>query len=441
MLTPTLLVVEDDDDLAVGLAEVAQLLRVWRRPCTFCVKNHLPQAALDALGLNEVCTHIRLLGCSGSASVALDQGNPCVLAVDIEDHPLLQRLSVGSNVLSISINGSPSLQRITISADEAMTHVLRITSCGSFLLGNRQLQPFKQLAHLYLEDLQNINSLAPLSDVKATLVGVSLFNISNTMNDCSAWHFHDCRVLSTISLYNCPHVDELCVTQCPNLQQLSISHCAALRTLRVGRVDGPSTINGQAALDSLTCITCPLSQLSLSGLALLRSFTLSDTEVEEVHVCGDTCPDLALINLSNNGTLSGSRCILAGEFSALTELDLSANSFTSMPITGVMHSLQRLDLGGNILRYPLDLTGYPSLIFLDVSYNIEPSLNMGGGPFCLYVRVCSTTAAAAGTPHGLHVRGDNFWVVPEDAVIPANHMPIPSGLLVMRGSGLALPPG
>ena len=147
----------------------------------------------------------------------------------------------------------------------------------------------------------------------------------------------------------------------PDTLQFDLSNCSALEYAQLPCGDVEVRMGDNPLLKTLSCPSCGLTSLDVSGCPNLESLDCSYNDLTSLDVSG--CPNLESLYCSSNdlSSLALSGC------PALRWLVCGSNGLTSLALSGCPN-LESLDCYYNDLT-SLDISGCPSLESLDCSQN------------------------------------------------------------------------
>ena len=142
--------------------------------------------------------------------------------------------------------------------------------------------------------------------------------------------------------------------------------------------------SGMPALDRLTTLNVSKNRLDNDSLGIIGEIeSLRELRVAENEIQGSINPvlyrlkKLQILDLSNNKITTITQEL--AQFSSLQTLLISGNRLATLPTEAIIDmSLRELDASRNSLRgclFPQKITGLPTLITMDVSYNALTSIS------------------------------------------------------------------
>ena len=179
----------------------------------------------------------------------------------------------------------------------------------------------------------------------------------------------------------------------PDTLQFDLSNCSALEYAQLPCGDVEVRMGDNPLLKTLSCPSCGLTSLDVSGCPNLESLDCSQNGLTSLDVSG--CPTLRSLDCDSNGltSLALSGCpnleSLHCSYNDLSSLDVSGcpnlkslhcdeNGLTSLALSGCP-TLRWLDCDSNGLT-SLDVSGCPNLELVHCSYNDLSSLDVSGCP-------------------------------------------------------------
>lgn len=315
--------------------------------------------------------------------------------ISVIDAPVLREVNLGLNTTSLSISSAQSLGNITVTASQFPLQPK--LNALTLLHSNMQLnniRVFKNLRSLHVEHCRfdGLDGLNPIRALRHSLVHLWFWhNTHDGLDDHEplVMHFSDFLKLETISIGECHFFERMSIINCPDITDVEIIACSSFLTLRTRDRPGPSIMSGLRKLVTLIVSKCPLvSTFTIINLPRLEEATFLNNCLQDIHVDGDTCPVLTMLELGQNELWDDS-CHLNGAFNALVTLGLSRNMFASLPSSWSVNMpyLRCILLGWNCFEDPVDLTVFLHLTKVDLQNNQCPLLDRGGLPFVLRVRV------------------------------------------------------
>lgn len=411
--------VEDDTDLtettAMDIADFLELT-VAKRAVSIQVSGWFHKGLNSKLAsILRRSGIIRLLNYKSSGPLNLSTTIAPDQHLEVIGAPAMEEIVIGSNITKISATACPKLMEVTCAHAPCTILEMSFTGCESLHLSNSH--DFTLLTDLLISHSALHEDILASPALRRSLVNLTVV---------------DCTGPSRLEIVNFLALKKMIMSDSHVWTELFVSDSTAITSLDFKRCTVFTGvlphIRDLPQLISAIYEDCPaVKSLIVNECTVLESLKIMRTGINMLSIIAQSCPKLQFIKLSDNPGFWAGSLKLQGSFPNLGCLQARGNFLAGLPNgLGAPPVLRTLDLGGNRLEYPLDLSRFTALERLDIKSNTTHMYDRGGLPFQLRVFVSKGSRVKMHDPMvvllkpGQLIDADRLPPVPEGfVVVPA----------------------